>query len=151
MMSEFKQQLILECKQYLQAKCDALQKIVDEVSEAANNETKSSVGDKHETSRAMMQLEQEKLSKQFLDIQEQLADFNKIQFDKQITLINNASLIETNKGYFFIAASIGKLIVNEKIVFVISAQSPLAKAFMGSKQNSEIVFNEQVYTVFSVE
>ena len=56
-MIDFKAQLIHSVKTQLTEKLDSLQKMIHELSESSNNETKSSVGDKHETAKAMMQLE----------------------------------------------------------------------------------------------
>lgn len=76
-MNPLKQQLISDCTKKLQQQIVSLKQLLDEVTEAVNNETKSSVGDKHETSRAMMQLEQEKLGKQLLEAETHLAEFEK--------------------------------------------------------------------------
>ena len=47
----------------LQSRIERIQIQFDELQKSLTNETKSSAGDKHETGRAMAQLEQEKLSK----------------------------------------------------------------------------------------
>ena len=52
------------CLQILNQKIEELSNALNTATESANNETKSSAGDKHETARAMMQIEQEKLGKQ---------------------------------------------------------------------------------------
>jgi transcription elongation GreA/GreB family factor len=120
---------------------------MQEVTDSANNETKSSAGDKHETARAMMQLEQEKLSKQIADLAEQKKEFDKIDFTKSSSQIGQGSLVETDKGFFLIASSIGKITVDDKTVFVISNKSPLALAFIGKKQKETISFNGVEYLI----
>ena len=104
-MSQFKQHILKACIAILEDKIQSLNLIMQEVTNSANNETKSSAGDKHETARAMMQLEQEKLSKQIADLAEQKNEFDKIDFSKSSQKIIQGSLIETNKGYFLIATS----------------------------------------------
>jgi transcription elongation GreA/GreB family factor len=122
---------------------DALQEVTD----AGNNETKSTAGDKHETGRAMMQLEQEKLGNQLVDLESQKNDFDKIDFSINQTIISNGSLIETNKGFFLIASAIGKLEIDQITIFVISKKSPLALVLMGLKNNDTIDFNGMKYLI----
>ena len=121
-----------------------------ELAESGNSENKSSAGDKHETTRAMMQLEQEKTGNQLKESEEQLKEFERIDFTKTPQTITQSSLVETNKGLFFIAASIGKIIVDNQTVFVISSKSPLAMALSGRKEKDVIVFNGVDYSIGNV-
>lgn len=145
-----KQQLIQVCTDYLKDKISSLNAIIKEVSESSNSENKSSAGDKHETSKAMMQLEIEKLGTQLKEAEGQLAEFEKINFIKIFQSIEQGCLVETNKGYFLIASSIGKLTVDDKIVFVISSKSPLALKLIGSKQKDTVIFNDVSYLINSI-
>jgi transcription elongation GreA/GreB family factor len=146
-MLQFKQNIIEACKSNLSDKIQALSLIMQEVTDSANSETKSSAGDKHETARAMMQLEQEKLSKQITDLAEQKKEFDKIDFTKVSAQIGQGSLVETNKGFFLIASSIGKITVDDKIVFVISNKSPLAQQLIGLTTNDGFTFNSVGYQI----
>jgi transcription elongation GreA/GreB family factor len=145
-----KQQLIQACHSYLKEKINALHVIISEATESSNSESKSSAGDKHETSKAMIQLEIEKLGTQLKEAEEQLSEFDKIDFSKLLQQVGQGSLIETNRGVFLVASSIGKLEVNGKLVFVISNRSPLAIALSGKKQNDEVLFNGVGYKIESI-
>lgn len=145
-----KQHLIQACRDYLKDKINSLNAIINEVTESSNSESKSSAGDKHETSKAMMQLEIEKLGTQLKEAELQLAEFEKINFNKIHQSIEQGSLVETNKGYFLIVSSIGKISVDDKTVFVISSKSPLAVAFSGKKLKDKISFNGMEYFIESV-
>lgn len=145
-----KQQLIQVCTDYLKDKISSLNAIINEVSESSNSESKSSAGDKHETSKAMMQLEIEKLGTQLKEAEGQLAEFEKINFHKNFQIIEQGSLVETGKGYFLIASSIGKITVDDKIVFVISSKSPLALKLIGSKQKDTVIFNDVSYLIITI-
>lgn len=149
-MNLFKQQLITSCKDHLTQKVNDLMKALQDVTEAGNSETKSTVGDKHETARAMMQLEQEKLSGQLQEAEKQLAEFEKIDFNKNVGSVALGGLIETNKGLFFIATSIGKIIVDNRTVFVISNKSPLGTSLLSKKQKDTVLFNSVSYIVESI-
>lgn len=149
-MQQLKQHIVTTCRAQLNEKIQFLKHIMEEVTNSANNETKSSAGDKHETARAMMQLEIEKLGTQLKEVEEQLAEFEKINFNKMFQIIEQGSLIETNKGFFLIAGSIGKIIIDDKTVFVISNKSPLSIAFSGKQQKDSLSFNGMEYTIISI-
>ncbi len=149
-MQNLKEQIVKSCQTHLDHKLNELRSALQEVTEAGNSETKSTAGDKHETARAMMQLEQEKLGKQLQEAEEQNNDFEKIDFTRVSQTIALGSFIETNKGFFLIAASIGKLLVDDQTVFVISNKSPLAIALLGKKQTDTILFNGISYTIQAI-
>ena len=59
-----KQKIHTHCLHLLDNKIAELQKILRSLGESAANDTKSSAGDKHETARAMIHIEQETITKQ---------------------------------------------------------------------------------------
>lgn len=145
-----KSKTVLACKTLLEEKLSFLTSTLADATDAGNNETKSTAGDKHETGRAMMQLEQEKLGQQLLELENQKKDFDKIDFSIKSKTIINGSFIETNKGYFLIASAIGKISVDEKIVYVISPKSPLALKLLGLKEKEMIDFNGIDYIIITI-
>ena len=64
MKFELKKLLYNYCESFLKRKLTNYQNQKKELFESLESETKSSAGDKHETGRAMIQLEIEKLGKQ---------------------------------------------------------------------------------------
>ena len=130
-------------------KTEILQIIQDKLSEkigtlermiAETRETKSSMGDKYETSREMVQQE---INNSQLQLNENLRAKNSL---KLITTnphqtIGVGSLVETEKGLFYIAVSLGEIIFNEKKIFVISTESPLGNVLLGHKTGEEISLN----------
>jgi len=59
-LSEIKEQILNRLHEIVDNKIDIAKSAVDSVKESRNSDTKSSEGDKHETGRAMMQIEPEK-------------------------------------------------------------------------------------------
>lgn len=149
-MSAFKQNILEASKAIIDKKINALKEALTEATEAGNNETKSTAGDKHETGRAMMQLEQEKLGKQVEEWEIQKTILNKINLSPLSSIISLGSVVETNRGLFFIAANVGKIKTDEKEVMVISNQSPLGIFFMKHKLGDEFNFNGVVYKIITV-
>jgi hypothetical protein len=115
--------------------------------EAANEETKGSAGDKHETGRAMMHLEKEKNARQLaehLKLQKVLSQINPEETNEIAGL---GSLIITNTGIYYLAIPIGKVKIRNEIYFIISPVSPIGKLLMNAKVGSELNFNERVILV----
>jgi hypothetical protein len=148
-MTDFKTKILFECKRVLDEKINQLSAALNEVTEASNSESKSSAGDKHETTKAMMQIEQEKLSKQLSELNTQKNELDKIVIHNSSN-INQGSLIETNNGTFFIAISLGKIKAEGKDVFVISNQSPIGKQLLNLNGNKHFELNNVKYEVMSV-
>ena len=63
-MSEIKKQLFSECQNFVNSKLEAIHRTIEGLQNSLTSETKSTAGDKHETGRAMAQLEQEKIEKE---------------------------------------------------------------------------------------
>jgi len=149
-MDTLKTASIEVCRQVLERRTFDLKEQMQELSEAAAMDSKSTAGDKHETSRAMVQLEQERTGQQLRNAEQQLAEFLKIDFQKNISLVSPGSLVQTDKGIFFIALALGKLQVEAQAVFVISIQSPLGKAFAGFKEKDTVIFNGVSYQIIGI-
>ncbi len=99
-----------------------------EVRNSANSETKSSAGDKHETGRALAQLEQENLGKQLVFIDKLEAAMLTISEDQELTKVEHGSLMTTDKLTVLFGPALGEVTANKKKVFVISMASPLGVA-----------------------
>lgn len=132
-----KQNIHSACLVLLDEKIAAMQKQLEELSEGAADEGKSSAGDKHETGRAMAQLEQEKIGKQLLESERQ----------KNLLLRNPGTLIKANGNYLFVAVALGKISVDGNAVMVISPQSPLGAKLAGVKKGDTVNMNGTVYRI----
>ena len=132
----------------LSAKIDNLERLIAET-RASTNETKSSMGDKFETSREMVQQEINTLQIQLNENRNSRNSLKIINTNLHQT-IGLGSLVQTEKGFFYIAVSLGEIISNEKKIFVISTESPLGKALYGKKKGDEILLNNLKQTVKNV-
>ena len=136
---QMKSELLEIIHQKISEKIQKLEQLIAET-RASNNDTKSSMGDKYETSREMLQQEINNLQIQLnehLKSQQILKNINPNPH-KIVTL---GSLVETEKGMFFIAMSLGEILFNQEKVFVISTESPLAKAMNGKKVGETFIVN----------
>ncbi|WP_299436191.1 3-oxoacyl-ACP synthase [uncultured Maribacter sp.] len=129
------------CKDFIDNRLNRLHKQIQEIQTALSSETKSSAGDKHETGRAMVQLEREKLGAQLAEAEKVAQLLSKIDIEKSQEKIGLGSLVKTNKLSYFIAISAGEYKGKDVSVYCISAATPIAKLLLGKSVNEAIVFN----------
>jgi transcription elongation GreA/GreB family factor len=113
----------------------------------AENETKSSAGDKHETAISLLQLQQEKISFQLNEAHIQLQALQKINPTQTNTTVNVGSLVHTNKGYLYISLALGKVAVNGLDVMAVSVLSPIGEALKGHVINDTVLCNNIQFTI----
>ncbi|MDG1850382.1 MAG: hypothetical protein P8I82_07875 [Flavobacteriales bacterium] len=142
----FKESLHQFCLNLTREKVKRLSNLLESILHDLNTATKSSAGDKHETARAMIHIEQENHAKQLLEAQKTLKLLSQIK-TKAMSSGQTGALIQTNKGIFYIATGLGKVKFDESDVFVISPSSPIGQKFLNSKINDIIQFNAHQYEI----
>jgi hypothetical protein len=145
-----KQNVLIQALEKINSKIKELEIIADEVKLSLLSDTKSSAGDKHETARAMVQLEQEKLNKQLgesIQMKSTLNQINPTILHKQVGV---GSLIYTTLGWYFLSVGLGQISVEETTVFALSPQAPLGKQLMGKRVGEELVFNGNKFEILEV-
>jgi hypothetical protein len=145
----FKIQLQTHCLKLVRAKLNSIQIQIDAQKMDLNTTTKSSAGDKHETARAMIHLEQEKLGIQFLEAEKQLRILSQIKLELHNNP-QNGTLLQTDKALFYISIGLGVVNYNGLSIYVISPISPLAQQFLKAQDLKSIKFNDTVYSVKSI-
>ena len=138
--------LILECKKILNTKINLLKADLMLINDAIQNETKSTVGDKHEVAKAHYQTEQQKLQAQLINSELQLNQLFKINVQPSKKIIFG-SIFKTNNQWFYLSISIGKVYVENECVITLSLDSPFSKAFNGKSENEVVLFNKITYII----
>jgi len=140
----FKQELFTQCENFVNKRLQTVEEIITSNQKGLQSETKSSAGDKHETGRAMLQLEIEKASHQLAGITQMKEILNRVDISKTSKNAHLGSIIFTNKANYFLAISAGKLTTaSGKHFFAISVSSPIGKLLLGKVENDEVTFIEQ--------
>ena len=70
---------------------------------------------------------------------------------KATSQIGLGSLIKTNRGTFYLAASLGKVELDGADYFVVSTKAPIANQFLGKKAGDYANMNGMVYDILAVE
>ncbi|WP_333780672.1 hypothetical protein [Tenacibaculum retecalamus] len=96
-----KGELYAQCVTYVNKRLQTVEEIISSNQKALQSETKSSAGDKHETGRAMLQLEMEKAGQQLSGITKMKEILSKINVDKVSKVAHLGSVVKTSKASFF--------------------------------------------------
>lgn len=114
------------------------------------SETKSSAGDKHETGRAMIHLEIEKLAAQLSQIRREKEKLQKITISKSSDQIKMGSLVLTDKGKYFLSISAGEIRLEEEMYYAVSGSSPVGKILLGQTSGNSIQLRNQTIRILDV-
>ena len=117
---------------------------------SANEEGKSSAGDKYETGRAMAQIERDKYAKQYELARQDRNILERIDEKQAFQQVGVGALVHTSAGWFFLAVSAGLVKIEEKEILVISPQSPLGALLFGKKVGEKFVFREKENTILTI-
>jgi transcription elongation GreA/GreB family factor len=144
---EIKQELYQRCFEFVENRYYTIQKTITEIQESLTSETKSSAGDKHETGRAMLQLEREKAGHQLAEIQKIKENLSKIDVLKISKFIGLGSVIYTSQNNYFIAISAGEILIENVKFYAISSSTPIGQLLMGKDVGEVIVFRNQNFVI----
>ena len=145
-----KSQLLERCKQYVESRIAAAKESMDNAQEAANEESKSSAGDKYETGRAMMQIERDKAAHQWEEGLKLRRAIEQLPTDAVQGKVMLGSLVITDSKKIFISIGIGKLKLDDEEFLVVAPSSPLGRALMGREKNDKLTFNNEPMTILEI-
>jgi len=147
---KLKQKIYQHLTDLIDQKIETAKSAIDSAREARDSDTKSSVGDKYETGRAMMQIELEKSKVQLgkaLDLKKELS---RINIKKEYLRVAPGCLVLTNQGSYFICIGIGEIKVNNQSYYSISLVSPIGQALKNKNIGDTAEFNDRVFTIVDI-
>lgn len=125
-------------KEFLKGKISIIEEALKDTQSSANSDTKSSAGDKHETSRAMAHIENERLAGQLFALQNQVEVLNKINPSITSDIVSFGSIVKTESTVFFISTGIGKIANGDSTFYAIASNSPIGIQLKGKKVSEEV-------------
>ncbi|MPS65568.1 MAG: hypothetical protein DI622_09830 [Chryseobacterium sp.] len=140
-----KEQILNTIKIKVEEKVHAFEKLIAET-RASNNDTKSSMGDKYETGREMLQQEINNLQRQLNETLNQQAVLQKITSEPSLK-VQNGALVKTDKGLFYVSVSVGEITFNDQKIMTVSVESPLIKAMSGKTKGDQFMINTMQQTI----
>lgn len=138
------------CVNMLEQKQGQLKKELQALKESADSDTKSSMGDKYETSREMINLEKGKIAEQLTHTEKMLLSMKSIDVDKPSSKGELGALVTTNNATYYIAVSLGKVEIEGKDVFVLSPMSPVGRNMLDRHVGDEIKFGTRSSRIESI-
>ncbi|MFX0556157.1 3-oxoacyl-ACP synthase [Maribacter sp. CXY002] len=138
------------CSLFVSSRWDRIHQQIKELEVALTTETKSSAGDKHETGRAMIQLEREKLGRQLAEVEKMQQVMSKIGVQMPTHKIGLGNLVITNTFNYYIAISSGEFKLKDTSVFCISGGTPIGKLLLGKSVGDEFSFNQTTSSIVAI-
>lgn len=146
-----KQKLYDRCREIVEQRIANAREAMDSAQEAANDETKSSAGDKYETGREMMQQEMENNAVQLAEARKLREVLDRISPTKKYDSVQGGSLVITGNGNFYISVGLGKITVDDTEVFAIAPSSPLGSLLMEKKAGDTVELNGRKFILQDVQ
>jgi hypothetical protein len=146
-MKDIKEQLYKMCIDFVQKRIDEAKQAIEDTRESADEETKSSAGDKYETGREMMQQETDRNQAQLNEANKLMIALSSIAYSTNYTQGGAGSLVSTDKGNFFIAISAGTLHIGPQLFYVVSPASPIGLKLNGKKEGDSFELNGRDYHI----
>ena len=146
-----KDKLIAYVKNHLDQRIQNSLAAMQAAQESANSESKSSAGDKYETSRAMGHLDREMHARMYQQAQQERQIVKRL--DDTIIYKKGAlgAFIKTSMGDFFLSVSIGQVEIDGNKVMIISPQSPIGALLVGKIVGDSFSFRGQEAVIEMVE
>ena len=149
-MNNFKEKTVSVSSEKLKTQINFIQTQLGELKEANTNETKSTAGDKHETGRAMLQLDREKLGQQLAGIQKLKQELLKVNIETVSKKVFLGSVVYTSQHNYFIAISAGELSYKSEKFYAISFLTPIAKVLLTKEVGDHIEFGNSTFAITKI-
>ena len=146
----FKDKVLNEITVSLRDKILIIENELNILSDEKNNITKSSAGDKFETSRSTMQIEYDKLNNQLIQKKNQLKKIELLDTKKKYKSVNYGSLVITNTNKYLISIGLGQYIIDDHSVFAISLSSPIGRILLDKKKGDSFIFNNNEEKIIDI-
>lgn len=146
-----RQQLLEACHKYVEERILRLKTSIKDLEKDLGNETKSSAGDKYETSREMINAE-------ISQLENQLQEFKKLQdilrlphLQKPTTKIQLGSIVTTSMANYFLSIPAGEIKLEKQNFYAIGINSPIAVSIRGKQIGEELNFNGKTFKITAIK
>jgi transcription elongation GreA/GreB family factor len=146
----FKNKLKQFCHHKIEERIDAAKAAIENAQEAANSDQKSSAGDKYETGRAMSHLEKDMHTRQVSENVKELSTLHAINTNTMYNAVAAGAFVKCLNISFFIAAGLGKQILDSETIVFLSPSAPLAKFLADKKAGEHFLFNKANLTIIEI-
>lgn len=149
-MSDFRKQVFNALKTYINERMRTAHAAMEAAQASANEEGKSSAGDKYETARAMGQLDRDMHARQYETARQERQLLDRLADAPPADRVVPGSLVRTSAGWFVVTVSAGKLAVDGQELIAVSAQSPVGAVLLGKRVGETFVFSKKSAAVLEI-
>ena len=142
-----REKLLAKCADYVEERVSRLQSSIKDLEHDLGNETKSSAGDKYETSREMINTEINKLQNQLQSFKKLKEVLVVIENRKASTTVQLGSIVKTDAANYFISIPVGEIKVEEEKFYAIGLNSPIGKLLLGKQEGEQFIFQQKEFSI----
>ncbi len=149
-----KNRISAHLKSLLDERMEVSMKAMQAAQESANDQSKSSAGDKYETSRSMGQLDRNMHARQYEQARQERTILERLEGISEKTTYERVAvgtLVKTTAGYFFIAVSAGAVLMDKITVLAVSSASPIGQVLMGKQVKDSFLFQGKKKVIEAIE
>ncbi|HPE82202.1 MAG TPA: 3-oxoacyl-ACP synthase [Aequorivita sp.] len=148
---EIKNELLQHCQKQVDNRYSKIKQTIADIEESLLEEAKSSSGDKHETGRAMLQIDRENAGKQLQEIEKVAQLLKKIDVKATSDYARLGSLVYTDRFTYFISLSIGTVTLGKTDYLCVALNSPVGLLISGKKKDDEFTMNGNSYKITGIK
>ena len=148
---DVKTELFRHCQNQVDARYSKIKQTIAAIEESLLQESKSSSGDKHETGRAMLQIDRENAGRQLLEIEKIVQILSKIDVLATSDYARLGSLVYTDRFIYFISLSIGTVSIENTDYLCVALNSPVGLLISGKMKDETFNLNGIEYQITSVK
>ena len=145
-----KQGLIAYMKGLLDERTQVAWQAMEEAQDSANDQSKSSAGDKYETARSMGQLDRNMHARQYEQVRQERVLLERIGETETSPRGAVGALLETTAGWFFISVSLGAVKFDDQTVLAVSSSSPVGLSFLGKEAGDAFQFLNKPHKIMAI-
>ena len=149
-MKSKKEIIVNHIQKILDTRIETAIRDIEMAIESRDNETKSTVGDKYETGRSMVQFELEKYNDQLNKAIQLKNELLQIDLHKNYTRVEFGSIVFTKNDCYFISIGLGKIEINNQTWYSISLASPIGQALFNKSAGDKIKFQGKEIVIIEI-
>lgn len=148
---EIKTELLEHCQKQVDTRYSKIKQTIAGIEESLFKEDKNSSGDKHETGRAMLQIDRENTGKQLQEVEKIAQLLKRIDVRAYSDYARLGSLVYTDKFAYFISISVGNVSIGKSDYLCVALNSPVGMLLSGKKKGDGFTMNGNTIKISDVK
>ncbi len=148
--SEIKSALFEECQQRVEQRLQSIRQSLVDIEESLESADSDGGDDEMDNSRAMMQLDRERIKKQEGEVMALKELLKRVDLKASSDYVRLGSLVKTEIATYFICISIGSIPFDGQNFFCVALNSPIGQAIKGLRAGDRFALNNQEHKIVKV-